>query len=637
MAGTGIEFHVLGDYGPFSEQGKSIGYHVFINGDNYLVDLGAPLFQQIGGAGIGRINGAIITHCHDDHKRWFTDMALYYMYSPAIRRKLKLCTTDTVAHEVKRSAGPSLNQSLDAKSRKIVDISYDDYVEHLPLGPRARYSIVSKDNMEAGCCWHVVDSAGNMVGPEKAKVVISTTTGKPRMLFRDPELGEWVEPESFYPFSSTVFYEDNQRCIEGEGYRITIINAPVWHGISNFGVVFETEQDRLIFGSDTMHNLTLWKSLCEERLEPSADIQSCNFLDASVLSGDINDYIQRTWSRQRYDDALSAFKGAAVVHDITGRFGVVHTEYHGLSDTALDPARTLLTHSPDQFSVLGWKLMKSGKRYRVIDNAFQEIGHDGSLWPIDADIYHKSEGRFFSGYRHPEGRFYVYEKDRYHTVHNGPDPDRGELLFRVNLFEDLNGIYLPHQGIHDQFYLLRPDGKAELVHRDEEGSHGILVNDLRARRHVITPEELDRLAQRRVDMPEYEKIQSELRELQRTLAAMRDRLELQVFENQETVQQNSATAQAEIFQLREAASVLREELEKERAVRDTSVSEALKVANAEIVQLRETASALREEMENKGMEAANMQMEAVSAAQSELLQLRSTVASLREQLDSLRK
>lgn len=73
----GITVKILGDYGPFSRMGKSIGYQIVIGGASYLIDCGAPLFQQIGGHGLKEIRGLIITHCHDDHKRWFTDLALY--------------------------------------------------------------------------------------------------------------------------------------------------------------------------------------------------------------------------------------------------------------------------------------------------------------------------------------------------------------------------------------------------------------------------------------------------------------------------------------------------------------------------------------------------------------------------------
>ena len=38
----GITIRVLGDYGPFSRMGKSIGYQVTIGQSSYLVDCGSP-------------------------------------------------------------------------------------------------------------------------------------------------------------------------------------------------------------------------------------------------------------------------------------------------------------------------------------------------------------------------------------------------------------------------------------------------------------------------------------------------------------------------------------------------------------------------------------------------------------------
>lgn len=48
--GDGITLKILGDFGPFSRVGKSIGYLVKAEQSNFLLDCGAPLFQQIGGA-----------------------------------------------------------------------------------------------------------------------------------------------------------------------------------------------------------------------------------------------------------------------------------------------------------------------------------------------------------------------------------------------------------------------------------------------------------------------------------------------------------------------------------------------------------------------------------------------------------
>ena len=97
----GITLRILGDFGPFSRVGKSIGYKITIGTSNYLLDCGSPLFQQIGGHGIKEITGLIITHCHDDHKRWFTDLALFNMYaSDADAGKIFLLTSEDVHNEL---------------------------------------------------------------------------------------------------------------------------------------------------------------------------------------------------------------------------------------------------------------------------------------------------------------------------------------------------------------------------------------------------------------------------------------------------------------------------------------------------------------------------------------------------------
>src|SRR5512133_3669793 len=100
----GIHVSVLGDYGPFSRIGKSIGYQVTIGRSSFLVDCGSPVFQKIGGHGLKDIKGLIITHCHDDHKRWFSDFALFNRYAPDFGHRLPLMTSERVNQGLEESS-----------------------------------------------------------------------------------------------------------------------------------------------------------------------------------------------------------------------------------------------------------------------------------------------------------------------------------------------------------------------------------------------------------------------------------------------------------------------------------------------------------------------------------------------------
>ena len=141
----GITVRILGDFGPFSRMGKSIGYQVEIGQSHFLIDCGAPLFQQIGGHGLKKISGLIITHCHDDHKRWYSDLALFNMYAPDISNKASLITSEDVHADLFRASMPALERSLSKDSKNVVDIPYNDYIHFQIIGPRARYRIVSTD------------------------------------------------------------------------------------------------------------------------------------------------------------------------------------------------------------------------------------------------------------------------------------------------------------------------------------------------------------------------------------------------------------------------------------------------------------------------------------------------------------
>ncbi len=479
--GDGITLHILGDYGPFSRMGRSIGYQVAIGRSIFLVDCGSPLFQQIGGHGLRDIKGLIITHCHDDHKRWFSDLALFTMYAPNSRGKVHLLTSEDVHEGLVRSSGPALEKSLSGNSQNIVDIPYDDYVDYRVLGPRARYRIVSHDEGKGRTGLRIVDGQGCVLGPDRAKIVISEKTGRPRMLFRDPGSGEWIEPESFYPFSSPVFYEEDRNpYVDGEGFTIEAIKAPVWHGVPGIGIQFKTAEETLIFSSDTAHDTELWERLCREKRAQRLTMSRKKFEGARVIYGDVNDYIERVWSEERYRAALDAFLHATVIHDISVANSVVHTNYERLAKTCLKKERVILTHSPDKITS-EWVLCRAEKTFRIRGDRFFEVV-DGRLYPMNADVYHKEAGRYYVGYRKEGGKHTVYEKGGLLSLSSDErfDPTSpGEALYQVDLYEDIGGRYFPTLEDKDAMYLERKDGKVELIAFTAEGSKGIILESSR--------------------------------------------------------------------------------------------------------------------------------------------------------------
>ena len=472
-----IRVRILGDSGPFSRMGKSISYLLEIGQSKLLIDCGAPMFQLIGGRALKDVRGLFVTHCHDDHKRWFTDMALFYRYAPDYPEPLTLLTSDDVQAELEQASGPSLDISLSPDARRVVDLPIDDYYNRIPVGPRARYRIL--DTRNAGGGVGVVDASGEPVDPGLAKAVINPVTGRVRLLFRDPDCAAWVEPSAYYAFSDTTFYEGEQRVYsDPQGFTIEAINAPVWHGLPTVGLRVRYGTETLVFPSDTNHDLDLWQSLVEERRTPDHDMDAEAFAAAGVIVGDINDYLERTWSERRYKEALVAFAEGVSVHDVSGPRSVVHTGYDQLSRTALDPLRTLLTHSPDRMTS-EWTLSKVDKTFCIRDGSIYEQVGD-VVWPMCADYYHKERGRYFVAYVDPEGAHVIQQSDGMLHLSEAPEEGRGEVVCRVRLYEDVAGQYLPLLDEDaGQFYRRRDDGRIELVEPHAEGSVGHVVDDLR--------------------------------------------------------------------------------------------------------------------------------------------------------------
>jgi ribonuclease BN (tRNA processing enzyme) len=476
----GIIVRVLGDYGPFSRIGKSIGYQVTIGNSSFLVDCGSPLFQQIGGHGLKCIRGLLITHCHDDHKRWFSDLALFNMYAPDIANKVTLFTSEDINEGLRSGSASALNTSLSVDSRRIVDIGYDDYIDFSIIGPRAKYRIASKSTGEGCSRIYVADREGNPVGPERAKIVISSRSGQPRLLFRDPDSREWVEPDSYYDFSSSVFYESEQNIYrDAEGFTIEAIKAPVWHGVPSIGLKFSTSEETLVFSADTAHDIELWRRLYTEKRVPEHSLVSREFQSAGIIHGDINDYIERTWSEERYHAAIHAFADAAVIHDISAQKSVVHTDYSSLDRTVLHKGRTIFTHSPDRMTS-EWALSKAGKYFKIKDNRFMELVGD-TLYPLAGDIFHKEQGRYYVGFKNPDGDTGVYGNNGLLSIEWDGNPNKGDLLYRVDLYEDIAGGYYPRLNQDVSEYRERSDGRVEEVAFSRDGSRGQVVQSCRDR------------------------------------------------------------------------------------------------------------------------------------------------------------
>ena len=423
----------------------------------------------------------IVTHCHDDHKRWFTDLALFNMYTPDAKDRIIFITSEEVNEEIVRASSAALDRSLSPDSKMIVDLAYEDYVSHRIIGPQAKYHIVSLDEGGGKTGLYIKDRAGKIVGPDKAKIIISPKSKRARMLFKDPHYNEWVEPHSFYPSSSEIFYEEDKNIFrdEEEGFTIEAVKEHAWHGIPVIGVKIQTDGDTVVFSSDTINDVNLWKELSTEKRAQILKMPQQGFESASILYGDINDFIERTWSKERYSEALHAFEDSVVIHDVCTEPTAVHTEYRLLKSTLLRKDRTILTHSPDRITS-EWALCDRDKSFRIKGKKFFEIVED-KLYPMNADVYYKEDGRYLVGYRNEKGSYTVYDDDGLLGLSKRNEPGPGTPSFNVDVYEDISGKYFPVPEKKNLVYRERYDGKVEIVEFTDEGSRGEIVENHRDR------------------------------------------------------------------------------------------------------------------------------------------------------------
>lgn len=478
-----IRIDILGDSGPFSRFGLSIGYRVRCGPASYLVDCGAPIFEFLKEQEVREIRGLIGTHSHDDHRRWFTDLALYKRYACGIKEKLVFITTETIQEEFLKNSRGALERSLSSDQKHVVEIPYDEYVNATTFGPCARYRIQAFPMTEESNVWRVVDSDGEIVSASFAKVVISSRHGgsRPRLLLRDEASGEWIEPENYYSFSDRAFYQEAQNVFRDEevGLEIRPVKESTWHGPPTIGVRFSTANETVVFSSDTVYDPELWKALVEEYHPQKLGISRKEFEEAYVIYGDINDYVERIWSQRRYEEALHAYDGAVVIHDVSAPGSVVHTEYPKIAGSSIRPL--ILTHSPDRFTS-ELPLAIAGKTYVVKGNEVTEEVHGGERLPLDADAYHRNFGKAYVGYKNPMGSYRIVEKGNgYVDVVPRDASVPGKTLYHIDLFEDIHGRYFPVVESASQEYVVRPDGQVELRTYGPRGSRGKIVKDQRKR------------------------------------------------------------------------------------------------------------------------------------------------------------
>ena len=473
-----ITFHVIGNTSPFSLMGESSGYLISVHKSTYLLECGAPVFPYLGFQGIERLKGIFVTHSHEDHRRWFTDLALFMYYDSKLDKRVQLISSELILEEYHKNSKGALERSLSKDSRKVIDIPYETMVDQTIIGPRSKFFISLEMEKGGYFYYRVKDRAGNVVGPEKAKIFINPKANRPRLLFKDDETGEWVEPESYYSFESSIFYEEDPNHFIDSDAELTVqaVKAPVWHGVPTIAFRFVTPKNTLFFSGDTVYRPSLWKELCEiHRPQSFEKISRKEFEESSVLFGDINDFIERTWSKERYEAALKAYEGAIVIHDVARRGSVVHTDYEDIGEASIE--NLIFTYSPDNLTA--WRpILSSGKVLVLREGNVYELVK-GRLYPLDADVYVKHFTSNLVGYRSPKGRYKVIKRDGLLGITSLDSPD--EELLRIELFEDIGGQYYPMLEDTRKEYRIRPDGRVEEVTFSLGSSVGRVVHDLRGR------------------------------------------------------------------------------------------------------------------------------------------------------------
>lgn len=477
-----LKLNVIGDSGPFSRLGKSIGYQLKHQDSNFLVDCGAPVFQLLGSDGLTELDGIIGTHAHEDHKRWFTDIALYQKFSANSEQRVKLFGSYEILRDYRRASGPALERTLTDDSRDVLNLRFEDYVQPIQIGPTPKYRCEKIPTGDGTFQWRVMNGNDEVLPPERAKVVRPEASSVPRMLFKDPEDDIWVDPGTFYAYDDDRFYEngENPEHSLADDLIVTPLKAPAWHGPPTNSLLFKTKTSNLFFSSDTVYDPELWTDLTRRR-PPEEPLDTADYLDRHFLESEARRHVAQTWSQRRLEKALAVYdRDYIYVHDVSGPDSKVHTSYDNLENFK---GKILLTHSPDEFNSLH-PLAHLGKSYVIENNSVREVTRTGETYPLEADCYLKRYSEYLVGFQADEGSHFLVKLDEgvYEIVEDKEllDPDT-EVIMQVDLYKAIGGEYYPVSDREDQEYFIRPDGRVELQKHHEDGTEGTIVEGHRSR------------------------------------------------------------------------------------------------------------------------------------------------------------
>jgi ribonuclease BN (tRNA processing enzyme) len=501
-----LRITVIGDSPVFSPLGKGTCYLVSAGAGRAMIDAGCHAFDRLGMEGVDSFQALVATHSHHDHCRWFTDYLLYRKYhSQDSAGRVRLAATEDVLDEFRRTNAAALERTLSLDGRRIVNVPFEDYVDPVRLGPPARFRIRQVPDGNGGSIWRVWNvDAEKPAAPDRAKVCIHPKTNWPRMLFHDPRAHAWVEPETFYDFGDPRFYfQGSTPFALKDGLQITAVKAASWHGPPTTGLAVEQGGERAFLSSDTVYDPELWKALASERRKARRSLADPALAGLPVVDGDINDYIERTWSDERLAAALAAFNApkSVLFHDCDYSGSVVHTTYDKLiagPHGKRGRNELLIVHTPEEF-VSAWPIVRSGQTWEIDGGRAHEL-IDGKRVSVTAQFYARSGEKFFAGYEDPHGESLVCRDAELGGLAISPaasGPGARQPVARVRFLRDIGGRYVDPgepigsipsddrrgfmRQVEGPVLRLRTDGRVERLDSDAAGSKGTVLEDKRER------------------------------------------------------------------------------------------------------------------------------------------------------------